>query len=156
LNIGLRELPNAMNRFTLGIDRPLYLSVHSAAARLAPSGRAVVHVAKYLGDNASDAASDRAEMECLLNLAQPGWTDLVEAEQFLPAMTVVDAVPAAARGGLRGRPGPALPGYSRVFVAGDWVGAKGHLADASLASAKQAAALALEAAKVAATVSQTA
>jgi phytoene dehydrogenase-like protein len=154
LNLGLRELPKGVHRLTLGIDRPLYLSVHSDVARLAPEGRAVVHVAKYLGDHASDPASDRAEMESLLDLAQPGWKDLVEAEEYLPAITVVDAVPAAAQGGLRGRPGPALPGSSRVFVAGDWVGEKGQLVDASLASAKQAAALALEAARVAATVSQ--
>jgi phytoene dehydrogenase-like protein len=150
-SVGLRELPNAVHRFTLGIDCPLYLSVHSEVARLAPDGRAVVHIAKYLGDHASDPASDRAEMESLLSLAQPGWKDLVEAEEFLPAITVVDAVPAAVQGGLRGRPGPALPGYSRVFVAGDWVGEKGQLADASLASAKQAAALAWDV-----TVSQTA
>jgi len=156
LNIGLREQPNGVHRLTFGIDRPLYLSVHSEVARLAPDERAVVHVTKYLGDHCSDPALDRAEMESLLDLAQPGWKDLVEAEEFLPAITVVDAVPAAAQGGLRGRPGPALPGCSRVFVAGDWVGDEGQLADASLASAKQAAALALQAASVAASVSQTA
>jgi phytoene dehydrogenase-like protein len=156
LNIGLREQPNGVHRLTFGIDRPLYLSVHSDVARLAPAGQAVVHVTKYLGDHASDPARDRAEMESLLDLAQPGWKDLVEAEEFLPGITVVDAVPAAAQGGLRGRPGPVLPDYQRVFVAGDWVGNEGQLADASLASAKQAAALALEAASVAARVSQTA
>ena len=35
-------------RFALGLDRPYYFSVHSAAARLAPEGISVVHVMKYL------------------------------------------------------------------------------------------------------------
>jgi phytoene dehydrogenase-like protein len=48
LDLGLRSLPDPRALFALGIDRPLYLSVHSAVARLAPGGGALVHLAKYL------------------------------------------------------------------------------------------------------------
>ena len=50
--------------FSLGIDRPLYLSVHSATARLAPEGGALIQVAKYLPPNHSESlAEDRRELE---------------------------------------------------------------------------------------------
>ena len=45
----------------------------------------------------------------------------------------------AAGGGLAGRPGVAVPDRPGTFVAGDWVGPEGHLADAVLASARAAA-----------------
>jgi hypothetical protein len=51
----------------------------------------------------------------------------------------------AARGGLAGRPGPAVPGEPRLFVAGDWVGPEGLLADASLDSGRRAGELAARA-----------
>jgi hypothetical protein len=54
-------------------------------------------------------------------------------------------VPTPADGGLAGRPGPVLAELPRVFIAGDWVGEEGQLADASVASARRAAALALRA-----------
>jgi phytoene dehydrogenase-like protein len=154
LDLGLRKLPNPANSFALGIDQPLYFSVHSEAGHLAPSRCWPIHVAKYLGDGVSLPASDRAEMESLLDLVQPEFRNFVEVEQFLPAMTVVDAFPTARNGGLNGQPGPAVAGYPRVFVAGQWVGPRGQLADASLASAKRAAGLALQVASVSEAVSQ--
>ncbi|MFQ5556512.1 MAG: hypothetical protein ACE5GB_03250 [Acidimicrobiales bacterium] len=39
-----------------------------------------------------------------------------------------------------GRPGVRVPGRRRLFVAGDWVGAEGLLADAAVASGRAAAA----------------
>src|SRR5262249_1098075 len=48
LDLGLRRLPQPRATFALGVDQPLYLSVHSAVARLAPAGAATIHVAKYL------------------------------------------------------------------------------------------------------------
>jgi hypothetical protein len=54
-------------------------------------------------------------------------------------MLVTPALPAAANGGTAGRPGPAVPGTDDLYVVGDWVGPHGMLADASLASARQAA-----------------
>jgi phytoene dehydrogenase-like protein len=44
-----------------------------------------------------------------------------------------------AAGGTAGRPGPAVSSVANLYVVGDWVGPEGLLADASLASAKQAA-----------------
>jgi len=40
--------------------------------------------------------------------------------------------------GLRGRPPVAVPDLARVYVAGDWVGPDGMLADAAFASGRAA------------------
>ena len=48
LDLALGRLPRPDNRFALGLDRPVYFSVHSAAAKVGPEGVAVVHVMKYL------------------------------------------------------------------------------------------------------------
>lgn len=143
LDIALERLPQPQATFALGIDRPLYLSVHSAAAKLAPEGQAVIHVMMYLGSEApADAKAVEHELEELLNLVQPGWQKLLIERRFLPSMTVVNSLATAEQGGLAGRPGPAVPGIEGLFVAGDWVGAEGWLADASAASGKRAAELA--------------
>ena len=49
LDVALSSLPDKDTLFALGVDRPLYFSVHSAYAKLAPEGGALIHVAKYLG-----------------------------------------------------------------------------------------------------------
>ena len=54
------------------------------------------------------------------------------------------ALPIAAGGGFAGRPGPRVPGLEDLYLAGDWVGPEGFLVDASVASARRAAGLALE------------
>jgi len=147
LDVGLARLPRPRSTFALGIDRPLYLSVHSAVARLAPSGRAMIHVARYLPVGVeSDPRSDEHELETLLDTIQPGWRAHVVVRRFLPRLTVMNAAVTAAMGGMAGRPGPAVPGIRGLFVAGDWVGDEGLLADASLASAARAAELAARAA----------
>jgi hypothetical protein len=79
----------------------------------------------------------------LLDLVQPGWRDVLDDRRFLPKMVVAHAVPTAAMAGLAGRPAPAVPEIPRLYVAGDWVGAEGMLADASFASAHEAAERAL-------------
>jgi phytoene dehydrogenase-like protein len=60
-------------------------------------------------------------------------------------MTTITAIPTPERGGLAGRPGPALPGVPGAYLAGDWVGPEGLLLDAALASAAAAARAALAA-----------
>lgn len=144
LDVALGRLPRATATFALGIDRPLYLSVHSAAAKLAPGPGAVIHVMQYLppGD-ATPARAIERELEGLLDLVQPGWRDVLVARRFLPSLRVSHASVLAASGGLPRRPGPAIPGVADVYVAGDWVGPEGVLADASLASAGRAAELVL-------------
>jgi phytoene dehydrogenase-like protein len=146
LDVGLARLPRPRSTFALGIDRPLYLSVHSAVARLARPGQAMIHVARYLPvGTESDPRADERELEGLLDTIQPGWREHVLVRRFLPRLTVMNAMVTAALGGTAGRPGPAVPGVRGLFVAGDWVGAEGLLADASVASAARAAELALRA-----------
>jgi phytoene dehydrogenase-like protein len=144
LDLALARLPQPRAAFALGIDRPLYLSVHSAYAALGPRDNAVIHVAKYLGRAASDPRADERELEGLMDLIHPGWRDLVLQRRFLPDMLVTHALPAAATGGSAERPGPPVPGAEDLYVVGDWVGPQGMLADASLASAKQAASMILQ------------
>lgn len=144
LDIGLSRLPQPHARFVLGIDRPVYLSVHSGVAKLAPEGGAMIHVAKYLpSDDETDPKAVGRELEELLDLVQPGWRDVLVERRFLSNIVVVNALATAAQGGLSGRPGPEVPGIPNLYVAGDWVGQEGWLSDGSLASAKRAADLIL-------------
>ncbi len=139
LDLALSHLPRPRALFALGVDRPLYLSVHSAVARLAPAGGATVHVAKYLSGDGRDARGDERELEGLLDLIQPGWRACVVDRRFLPNMLVMHALPSASAGGMPGRADVAVPGAPGVYLAGDWIGPEGLLADACFASAKRAA-----------------
>jgi phytoene dehydrogenase-like protein len=145
LDVALRHLPEPHHLGALGIDRPLYLVVHSASANLAPEGGAVIHTIRYLepGEQA-DAQTVEHELEALLDQLQPGWRREVVERQFLPHMHATNAIVQAHLGGLPGRPGPEVPGIGNLFVAGDWVGTAGQLTAAGLASARAAARLACE------------
>ncbi len=138
LDVALTRLPHPHARFGLGIDQPYYFSVHSATANLAPNDGAMIHVAKYRHTDArDDAQAIEQELEQVFDLLQPGWRDVVMDRRFLPRMTVTNALVTA--GGLAERPSPAVAGLDGLYVAGDWVGAEGQLADASFASGKAAA-----------------
>jgi phytoene dehydrogenase-like protein len=140
LDVALRRLPDERATFALGVDRPLYLSVHSKTARLAPEGAALVSVMKYLPPGeAPEGKRDEVELGQWLDLLQPGWRNVLLRRRWLPAMVVSHALVTAEDGGLPGRPGPRVPDAPGVFVAGDWVGPEGMLLDASLASAERAA-----------------
>jgi phytoene dehydrogenase-like protein len=142
LDVALRSLPHPEINPVFGLDRPLYLSVHSAAAKLAPAGGAVIHLLKYLrADEPTDPREDERELLGLLDLAQPGWRAEVVTRRFLPKQVVSHSLVEAARGGLAGRPGPVVPGVPGLYVAGDWVGPVGMLAVGALASARRAAEL---------------
>ncbi|WP_428304610.1 phytoene desaturase family protein [Lacipirellula sp.] len=138
LDMALEKLPDPEARFALGGDEPLYFSVHSAAAKLARDGVAVVHAMKYLGAETASAA-DESQIERLVDRVQPGWRDEVIVRRTLPNMTVTHALVTASEGGLAGRPGVAIQGEPRLFLAGDWVGGRGMLADAAVASGEEAA-----------------
>jgi hypothetical protein len=73
LDVALRSLPRPHATFALGIDEPLYASVHSASALLAPDGGALVHVLRYggLAGEAPDAVE--RQLAGLLDSLQPGW-----------------------------------------------------------------------------------
>jgi hypothetical protein len=115
------------------VDQPLYFSVHSAAAKLAPEGAALAHVGKYLGAG-EPAAGDRQELEEFADRAMPGWRVVAEVVRFLPNMTV-----SYASATLEGRPDVDALGLEDVAIAGDWVGPDGMLADAAVASGLRAA-----------------
>jgi phytoene dehydrogenase-like protein len=142
LDLALSSVPRPKAKFALGLDRPLYFSLHSASAALAPAGGGLLHAARYLGSG-DDGTGAAAELEALVDRLQPGWREHVAERRFLPHMLVASDLPTAEQGGLAGRPVVALdsPG---LFLAGDWVGADGLLADASLASAAAAAERAID------------
>jgi len=148
LDVALSSLPRPKARFLLGIDRPYYFSLHSDVARLGPAGGALIHVARYLApDEAPEKAEVERELEGLLDLLQPGWRERVVARKAMRELPVAHTIPLASQGGEAGRPGPALHGRPGLFLAGDWVGATGQLADASLASGREAGRLAAAAAE---------
>ena len=145
LDVGLARLPRAAHTVAFGIDQPLYYSVHSATAALAPPNGAMIHVAKYLdATGRSDAAADQKELEHVLDVLQPGWRQQVVVHRFLPSMTVTNAVPLAISGGVKGRAPVEVREVPGLFLAGDWVGAHGVLANAAVASAAHAARLVAE------------
>jgi phytoene dehydrogenase-like protein len=142
LDIALSSLPDKNALFALGVDRPLYFSVHSAYAKLTPKGGALIHVAKYIGTSiAPKPREDQPELEELLDLMQPGWRQVLVKKRPLPSMVVSNAVVTAATGGLAGRPDAKIA--DNLYIVGDWVGKEGLLSNASVASAKHAAHLIL-------------
>jgi len=144
LDVALRRRPAACARVFVGIERPLYLSVHSAYAHLAPHGGSLIHLMRYLRPGeVVDAQALRRDMEALLDLQQPGWRADVVEQVFLPHMVASNAIVQAGQGGLPARPGPQVPGLSDLYVVGDWVGPQGILADACFASASSASRLIL-------------
>ncbi|MGQ0616614.1 MAG: FAD-dependent oxidoreductase [Acidimicrobiia bacterium] len=131
LDLGLRRSPSP--EIVLGVGRPLYLSTHSPPAQLGPDGHAVVHVMRY---GARTTAEDQAELWDLAATAGIEQADVV-TDRFLHRMVVTYGVPRPGRG-LAGRPPTTVPGQAGVYVAGDWVGPTGMLADAALASGEAA------------------
>jgi hypothetical protein len=132
-------LPQPSRHFALGVDRPLYFSVHSSVAHLAPAGGALVHTMKYLSPGAPPDRDAAHELEALVDRMQPGWRDLVVERWFLPRLTVSHALVRASDGGLAGRPPALVEDLPGLALTGDWVGPKGLLADASCASGRLAA-----------------
>jgi hypothetical protein len=94
----------------------------------------------YLGNDVRPPQAVESELEALVDRVQPGWRDEVVERRFVPDLLVANALPVASEGGFAGRPGVTVPERTGLFVAGDWVGTTGQLADASLASARAAAA----------------
>ncbi|GIW42145.1 MAG: dehydrogenase [Candidatus Binatia bacterium] len=140
LDLALSTLPRPGATFALGIDRPLYFSVHSAFARLAPDGGATIHVARYLSsEERPEAQSIRSELESFADLVQPGWRRAAVERRFLPSMTVSGWLPTPATGSLGGRPGVRVDGVPGLYRCGDWVGPEGLLSDAVFASAEAVA-----------------
>jgi phytoene dehydrogenase-like protein len=137
LDVALSSLPDKDTLFALGVDRPLYFSVHSAYAKLAPKDGALIHVAKYLGTSIQPKPrEDQPELEEFLDLLQPGWRQVLVKKRPLPNMVVSNALVTAADGGLGGRPDTKIA--DNLYIVGDWVGKEGIVSNASVASAKRA------------------
>ena len=136
LDVALASVPKPRRRFALGLDSPHSYSLHPASARLADPGAGVAHLLQY----GPAMATTEAELVALLERMQP---DARIADlRYLPSMVVANARVTAATGGLRGR--PAVDAEPGVWLAGDWVGDEGMLADAACASAAAAAERAVE------------
>jgi phytoene dehydrogenase-like protein len=137
LDVALRALPVPRRRIVLGLDEPVYLSVHTPYAQLVRSegreGGEVVHLLWY-GETDCDP---RPRLESLLDRAQPGWRGLMVAQRYGRRLVVAHGRPRPGLG-MERRPTSRVPDLQRVFVAGDWVGPQGLLADAALASARAA------------------
>lgn len=126
--------PPSSPRNTFDVDRGIFLSFH-------PNGAG--HCGMYLDPFVDRELSEvRGAIEDVLDLAQPGWREHVEHVRFLPQMNVNEWFPDFTDGGIRARPDERLDAHT--FIAGDWVGDEGLLADAAIASASRAAKLALQ------------
>jgi phytoene dehydrogenase-like protein len=132
LDLGLRREIDPPIVFS--IDEPLYLSTHCPPADLAPAGHSVVQLMRY-GARSSD--EDRADLWALAAAAGIREDDVVTS-RFLHRMVANHALPRPGAG-LAGRPGVVVESCPGLFVAGDWVGPKGLLADAAVSSGEAAA-----------------
>jgi hypothetical protein len=138
LDVGVARVPSP--GYVLGVDEPLYGTTQSPPARQAPDGQGMVATIRY---QARSAAEDRPQLEDHLGQVGVAEEDIITS-RFLARMVVSGIIPRADLGGLPGRPGVAAAGIPGVFLAGDWVGSVGLLADAALASAQDAARAALD------------
>lgn len=141
LDLALSAVPRNDANFALGMEAPIYLSVHSAVSKLAPPGGGLVHIARYLAPGEKPSNRYFGELEEWADELQPGWRHRLVHQQRLSAATVAHDFPRWTDEGRRA--GGALSDVPGVFLAGDWVGADGMLADAAAASARIAAAEAM-------------
>jgi phytoene dehydrogenase-like protein len=138
LDVCLRRLPNPKRTFALGIDEPIYLSVHSSAAKLGPEGTAVLHAGYYFNGTGNQTAME-SRLEELLDQVQPGWRNEVVYRRYLPHMVASYGTPTAIRNGASGLDNPRVG--NNVYLCGDYIGSGAQLVDCSTASALQAVAL---------------
>src|SRR6185312_6766525 len=123
--------------YALGIDAPMYLSLHSVAARLAPPAAGLLHLSRFLAPDEAPESAHFGELERLADRVRPGWRERVAQRQRLVGITVAHDFPRWRRSGRRAPIVVAdTPG---LFLSGDWVGDEGLLSDASAASARVAA-----------------
>ncbi len=156
LDLCLKKLPNEHITFSLGFETPLYYSVHSAAADLAPKGAALVCLGYYLNSDEQGNEKHEDAMLSLMDQLQDGWRSELVYKRFLPNMVASSTISTAALNGSNGISAPEAHNsdLKNILFCGDWVGEKDILADASLASGTTAARIIVEAAKKALAFSQ--
>jgi phytoene dehydrogenase-like protein len=146
LDLALERLPRPEHPVVFDLDRPLFVTAQSEFARLAPGGGAVVHAFKQLDPRqTSDPHQDLVDLEGLMDRVQPGWRQVLVERRYLPRIVAAGVLPLASHGGLAGRADYRLDAIANLYVAGDWVGPRGFLVDASLDSARAVARLILQA-----------
>ncbi len=133
LDLGLSQPPPTPALFDF--DKALYLSLHSVADRLAPSQRSLVTLARYRRPNDPMSAKETEQLLVDHGTAAGIQSGQVVMRRYMHEMTVAHGTALATRGGLTGRPAVTVTGNPGAFIAGDWVGQSGLLADASAASA---------------------
>ncbi|MFT4624617.1 MAG: phytoene dehydrogenase-like protein [Myxococcota bacterium] len=126
LDLMLRGHPDPARPVILGLDRPLYVSVHSTAADLAPAGITVAHAAWYRAPG--DTSDRRPDVEAALDTVWPGWRDSTVHARYLPSMAVQHDTPRPER-----PTGTTVQERPDVQLVGAWTG--GLLLDGALASA---------------------
>jgi phytoene dehydrogenase-like protein len=138
LDVALRPLPEPRFPNVLGLDVPVYLTIQSSVADVAPRDGAVLHIARYLrpGEEGDD---HRPVLEHALDVMQPNWQDHVVDARFVPRSMVSGDLARMATHGVGGRAPTDVTGVRGLVVAGDWVGPKGMLADAAILSGLAAA-----------------
>ena len=137
LDVSLEQPPR--HDVVLGIDPPMYLSNHGFPDTMTPAGGFSLSVAEYL---TTETAPDRERLHIFLRHAGVEPQSIL-TERYLHRMTAVSSIATAQAGGLRGRHDGVVPDRAGVYVVGDWVGSRGHLLDAVMASAEDAAHAAL-------------
>jgi phytoene dehydrogenase-like protein len=138
LDVAFRPLPAPRFPNVFGLDEPVYVTVPSSVADVAPDGGAVVHVARYLRPSEADT-NHRASLEAVLDVAQPDWQDHVVDARYVPRSMVCGDHARPSTRGLADRPSVDVAGVRGLALAGDWVGTQGMLADASIHSGVAAA-----------------
>ncbi|KAF9132782.1 hypothetical protein BGX30_012524 [Mortierella sp. GBA39] len=139
LDVALKQVPDPDRAFVLGLDEPFYYSNHSAAIPLTEDGSQVIHVMSYHGSSPSrDPELVLGRLKERLEAIQPGWEREAAAVRFSPNLLAAHASRPALRSGDAPAPGPAIPEIRGLYVAGDWVGREGRLADTAMTSAKLA------------------
>jgi hypothetical protein len=142
LDVALSSLPSPNVYGVYGMDVPLYLSLHSAFAKLSNGENGVLfHAMKYLDSSAApNPVQDKKELEVLLDMVQPGWRKMVIRQRFLPNMIASNTfLNNDNKGIMKNRPDIKVSGVDSLYIIGDWVGPEGMLVDTSFASAKAVA-----------------
>jgi phytoene dehydrogenase-like protein len=144
LDVALSHLPSPRYPVVQDLDSPRFMTAQSLYSRVAPGGGALIYTFKQLDPaNPGDQRENERDLENLLDAAQPGWREVLVKRQYLPRIEAVGTLPTATGGGFAGRPGPEVPDIASLYLAGDWIGPEGFLADASMSSARQVARLVL-------------
>ncbi|MBV9580012.1 MAG: NAD(P)/FAD-dependent oxidoreductase, partial [Chloroflexi bacterium] len=140
LDLALSRLPAPQHPVVFDLEQPLFMTVQSEFARLAPEAGAVLHAVMQLDPRRpAQPLEARARLEAFVDDVQPGWQALAVERRFLPHLLAVGSLPLATSHGLQGRLPHHSPDVDNLYFAGDWVGPRGYLIDAGLASARESA-----------------